>query len=173
MNSTRPKQIAVALALLLGIGAAPLAFAQYIWLNEKGVKQFSDMPPPASVPKNRIIKSPAGSPLPPAMNSDQPPTDAPAPEGAKKDKGPMTTAERNADFQKRQKEQAEKDKKAADAQQAAADKAKNCEQARNYARTLESGERVTKMDKSGEKVYLTDEQRSQDMREAKNRLAGC
>ena len=32
--------------------------AQYVWLNDKGVKQYSDMPPPAAVPNQRILKSP-------------------------------------------------------------------------------------------------------------------
>ena len=43
------------IALLLYVLAAG-ASAQYIWLNEKGRKQFSDTPPPASVPKHRILK---------------------------------------------------------------------------------------------------------------------
>jgi hypothetical protein len=169
MKSTCLKQTAVALALALGLGATS-AHAQYIWLNEQGVKQFSDMPPPASVPKNRILKSPSGER--PAASADTP---APA-AGAKsndKDRGPMTTAELEADYKKRKMAQAKDEKKAADEQQAAADKAKNCESTRAYARTLESGDRVTKMDKNGEKTYVNDEQRARDLQEAKRRLAEC
>ena len=169
MKSTRLKQSAVALMLGLGVTAA---HAQYIWLNDQGVKQFSDMPPPASVPKNRILKSPSGERPAPAA-----PADAPAPAaGAKsndKDRSQMTTAELEADYKKRKMAQAKDEKKAADEQQAAADKAKNCEATRAYARTLESGDRVTKMDKNGEKSFVSDEQRARDLQEAKSRLAGC
>jgi hypothetical protein len=173
MKSTHPKRIAAVLSLLLGMGVASLSHAQYVWLNDQGVKQFSDMPPPASVPKNRILKAPPGSPRPPATAADAPADDNAAAPAAKENKGPMTTAERNADFQKRKAEQAAKEKKEADEAQAAADKAKNCERARAYAKSLESGERVSKLDKNGEKAYLTDQQRAQEAQEAKRYLDAC
>ena len=52
--------VRLAACALLAALAAP-ALAQYVWLDEKGVKQYSDMPPPASVPTNRILKQPGGS----------------------------------------------------------------------------------------------------------------
>ena len=171
MNSIRSKRLTVLLALLLGMGIAPVSYAQYVWLNEQGVKQFSDMPPPASVPKNRILKSPAGSSRP-APAPDATDGAAPAPDAAKA-KAPMTAAEQNAEYNKRKIEQAEKEKKAADEAQAAADKVKNCERARAYARSLESGERLTKLDKNGEKTYLTEEQKAQESRETKRYLDEC
>ncbi|MBS0307625.1 MAG: DUF4124 domain-containing protein, partial [Proteobacteria bacterium] len=53
MISTWPKRILLALAVC---GFTASAMAQYIWLDDKGVKQYSDTPPPASVPKKRILK---------------------------------------------------------------------------------------------------------------------
>ena len=58
MMSTWQKYLITAVA---AFGFAANAMAQYIWLDEKGTKQFSDTPPPASVPKNRIIKEPGRS----------------------------------------------------------------------------------------------------------------
>jgi hypothetical protein len=167
------KGAAAAVAILITF-AAPAAHAQYVWLNEKGVKQFSDQPPPASVPKNRILKSPAGGFQPPPRESaSDTPADA-APAAKEADKGPMTTAERNAEFQKRKKEQAENEQKAAEKEKQAAEKAKYCDQLRSYSRSLNSGDRITKADpKTGEKVYLSDEQRAAEAREAQSKLAGC
>ena len=34
------------------------AHAQYVWVDEKGLKQYSDRAPPASVPLKRILKAP-------------------------------------------------------------------------------------------------------------------
>jgi hypothetical protein len=154
---------AAAVAALIPLAAS----AQYVWIDEKGTKQFSDMPPPASVPGSRILKQPGGSPTPKASQeaSEEKPS-APA-------RAEPTIAERNADFRKRRAEQAEKEKKAAEEAAQAAEKAKNCERAREYQRTLDSGERITRLDKNGERAYLSDEQRSQESRDNRRVLEDC
>jgi hypothetical protein len=152
---------------------ATSAFAQYVWLDEKGVKQFSDMPPPASVPQSRILKQPGAikSQTGPE-NSDQP-SDNATKQPATQQKPPMTTAEQNAEFRKRRADQAEKEKKAADEAKRQAEKAKNCERAQDYQRGLESGERISRTDKNGERVYLSDEQRERELQEARRILSDC
>lgn len=46
-------------ALFVAAGAIALpAQAQYVWLDARGVRQFSDRPPPPSVPDSRILKGP-------------------------------------------------------------------------------------------------------------------
>lgn len=163
-----------ATALLAGSNAA----AQYIWLNEKGVKQYSDMPPPPSVPNNKILKKPGGLTTPAPVSGTEPNSaskddatgDA---KGAEKPRQPLTSAEKNAEFQKRKMEQAEKDKKAAEQQQQAAEKAKNCERAQAYQRSLESGERLARTDKNGERYFLNDQQRSQEMQDNKRLIDTC
>jgi hypothetical protein len=174
MNTTCLKQIAAGMAAMSLTAAA---FGQYIWLDEKGVKQYSDMAPPVSVPKERILKEPASRAQAQAKA-------APAPGKEEKPAGvettpttppaaPMTTAEKNADFNKRKMEQAEKDKKAAELAKKEADKAKNCERARNYSQGLANGERIFHIDKNGEREYLSDEQRAKEMKEAKSILDNC
>lgn len=144
----------------------PAALAQYIWLDEKGTKQFSDMPPPPSVPRSRILKQPGGAPpaAPQEAGEDKPA--APA-------KAEPTMAEKNADFRKRRTEQAEKEKKAAEEATRTAENAKNCERAREYQRSLESGERIFRTDKNGERAYLSDEQRAQETRDNRRIIAEC
>ncbi|WP_423681690.1 DUF4124 domain-containing protein [Undibacterium sp. WLHG33] len=146
------------------------ALAQYVWVDEKGNKQFSDTPPPASTPKNRIIKSQGLSTTRPAEANDAASASKDAVNAAQK---PMTTSSRNEEFNKRRAEQAEKDKKATEEQQAAADKQKNCERARSYQKVLESGQRVATTDKNGERNYLTDAQREKEAADVKKALAGC
>ena len=133
------------------------AMAQYVWLDDKGVKQYSDMPPPAGTPANRVLKS-AGA-RPPAT----------APEAAA---GP-SVAERNAAFEKRRIEQAERDKKESEQARQAADMARNCEQARAYSRLLASGERIARMDRNGERSYLSDQDRAQEAETARRALEAC
>lgn len=164
-RSGKPTIARLAACALLAAFAVP-AIAQYVWLDEKGVKQYSDMPPPASVPDKRILKQP-GTPAP-ANPSDQPDTaDAVPPKTA------PTLAEQNAAFRKRQQEAAEKEKKTAEHSRLAAEKAKNCDRARGYLRSLESGERIAHTDRNGERVFLSDEQRSAEMHDARQALANC
>lgn len=160
------KKLATSLVLL---AFASAAWGQYVWTDERGVKQFSDQPPPASIPKARILKQPGGFAASPS------PSEAAAPAGSSNaaPKAPLSTAERNADFMKRRAEQAEKDKKAADEAHAAKDKAKNCENARKYQTALASGQRMASTDSNGERVYLSDDQRNRELQEANRVLADC
>ena len=132
------------------------ALAQHVWLDDKGVKQYSDMPPPPGTPAGRILKSPAGRAAAPAAESAAP-----------------SLAERNAAFEKRRIEQAERETKEGEQARVAADNARSCEQARNYQRTLASGERISKLDKNGERGYLSDMERAQEMANAQRMLAQC
>jgi hypothetical protein len=164
MHFTRVKRLAASIALL---AFASATWAQYVWIDEKGSKQFSDMPPPASVPKNKILKQPGKA----TGQGDATPTSSATEDSAAK--APPSLVDRNAEFNKRRAEQAEKEKKAAEEAQAGRDKAKNCENARNYQRALESGQRIASTDKNGERVYMSDEQRSREMQEANRVLAAC
>lgn len=157
----------VATAMALAALASPVtATAQYIWLDEKGTKHFSDMPPPSSVPGSRILKRPGGAPATPQETQENKEPAAPA-------KTEPSVAEKNAEFRKRRQEQAEKEKKAAEEAARAAENAKNCERAREYQRALDSGERIVRTDKNGERSFLSDEQRTQEARDTRRVLAEC
>ncbi len=171
MKSQLLKQITAALVIA---SFATAAAAQYVWLDENGSKQFSDMPPPASVPKKRILKEPsrAAVAVPESASAPAGGAAASASASAKSDL-PMTTAEKNADYMKRRKEQEEKYKKAEAEAKLAADKAKNCEQARKYQRSLNSGERIGSTDKNGEKSFMSDAQRAQEAQETNRILNEC
>ena len=76
-------------------------------------------------------------------------------------------------FRKRRIEQAEGEAKASEQARVAADNARNCEQARGYERTLASGQRIAKLDKNGERAFLSDQERAQEIATAQRVLAQC
>ena len=144
------------LACMLACAAAP-ALAQHVWLDEKGVKQYSDQPPPAGTPASRILQSPGSRPATPAT---------PAPGGP-------TLAERNAEFEKRRIERGERERKESEQAEMAKEKERNCEQARAYGRALANGGRIARTDANGERSYLTDAQRAEETARVQRVLDQC
>jgi hypothetical protein len=168
MKQVLLKSAAMTVTTLLALSMASAALAQYVWLDDKGVKQYSDVPPPASVPAKRILKAP-GLSAHPSYSYD-------APVAAGEDstaKAAPTIAEKNADFMKRKIELAEKDKKTAAEAKAKADQAKNCDRAREYQQALDSGVRLGQVDPNGERSFMTDEQRTKETQGNKQYLAAC
>lgn len=148
------------------------ASAQYLWLDENGTKQYSDMAPPITIPKERILKIPVVKKTDPVEPVKSASASASAAASAHAS-GPMTTAEKETDFQKRKIEQAEVDKKNAEEQKQAADKKRNCEKIKTYQQALDSGQRITRLNKNGERGYLDDEQRAKEAQENKAALSDC
>ncbi|MDP3843090.1 MAG: DUF4124 domain-containing protein [Oxalobacteraceae bacterium] len=171
MNHLYLKRITGFTIASLAFGLSPHALAQYVWLDDKGGKQYSDMPPPIAVPNSRILKFPGAASRAQAQGAVSAGSDNT--ETTAKAKLPMTTAEKNADFQKRRMEQAEKDQKSADEAQNAADKSKNCERASAYQKALDSGQRISRQEKDGQRAYLSDAQRAQESRDTKRILSEC
>jgi hypothetical protein len=176
MKPIWPACVPTLILALLTMSLPASAVAQYVWLDEKGGKHYSDVPPPTSIPNNRILKAPGAAHLATAKTAEvsaTPQSDEEASITKATVKTPKTVAEKNADFIKRKTEQAEKEKKAADEAKRLADKAKSCERTREYQRVLDSGQRIAQTDKYGERAIMNDEQRAQELREAKQMLAEC
>jgi type IV secretory pathway VirB10-like protein len=153
-------------ALLLCAGAS---HAQHAWIDAKGQRHYSDLPPPPSTPAAKILKAPRPRSL---VVAD---LQAPAPVVAeeKKPKGPPTLAEREADFKKRTSEQVERDRKASEEAKREADVAENCNVARRAKAQMESGVRVATADASGASSVMTDEQRAQELARTNKIVDGC
>ncbi|WP_373987342.1 DUF4124 domain-containing protein [Duganella sp. BuS-21] len=157
------------LAVML-LTLSPLALAQYMWLDDKGVKQFSDRPPPANIPAQRILKAPGkplfnpNAPAEPAAGTETPPAAArPSP----------TIAERNTDFNQRKSGAAEAEKQSAAYAQRKADAAANCNAARQNQQALDQGLRLSTYDKNGERGYMDDQQREDLRKNTQKVLADC
>ncbi len=138
--------LAAAIVLLTG----PALAQQYRWV-ENGRVRYGDIPPPG-VNATRLK-----GPTPP---SSPPPATAGA-------KGPQTAAEKEAEFRKRQQDAAKEREKQDLAAQDAAGKRENCERAQEYVRTIESGQRISRTDAKGERYFLDDAQRAQELGQAR------
>jgi hypothetical protein len=151
------------------------AYAQYVWINERGTKTYSDAPPPASVPKDKIIKSPGNRTMPAAPAASATPATASGPQKNEIEKleKPATLASKNEDFNKRKLAKEEADKKAEAERQAAMEKTKNCDRARSYKQSLEGGIVITSNDKNGERNILSESQRAKELADANKIISEC
>ena len=153
---------------------ASLAHAQYMWIDEKGVKQLSDRGPPSSIPQKNILKAPYGMPTAAMLAQEKPAAAATAaPSSNELASKPTSLADRNADFRKRAKEKEEREQKDAAAAAEKVGKAEDCERARSYKRSLDSGVRVSTTEKNGERGYMSDEQRAAELKKADKAVAAC
>ena len=135
-----------AAGLLMAI--ATVAQAQYVWVDAKGVKQFSDRGPPPEVPLKNILKSPA--PAAPIDDADS----AGQPNASGKPAAP-SLADREADHRTR---------KAYEAQRAAA-----CNSARAARAQLDHGRRLRTANGS----IMDDAQRASEASRADSILRDC
>jgi len=128
-------------ALVIAAAAGGALAQQYKWVDENGRVRYGDVPPPGA--NATRLK-------PPALGAA-----TPAPE-AKKDAAKALTPEQA--FRKRQEEAQKEREQQAKAEQDAQAKRENCQRAQDMLRTLESGQRISRTDSKGERVYLEDAQ---------------
>ncbi len=136
----------------LGILAAGAAAAQVLeCVDAKGRKEFAQTCPPGTVKETQLRKS-----SPPA-----------APGAAAK-----SLAEREAAFRKRNMERQEGDAKAEQEKADSKVAERNCNDARAQLRALQDGMRMARTDpNTGERSYLTDEDRQGEMANARKAVA--
>ncbi|GAB3454273.1 hypothetical protein GCM10027321_05360 [Massilia terrae] len=171
MRPTLPAQLPRLLGafLLLAYG---IAHAQFAWVDEKGVKHYSDRPPPPGTPASKILKTP-GKPAELFATPEQAEVaDAKSADAGSAPKQP-TLAEREADFRKRAQDRAKEEKKAADEAQRQQAQHANCEQAQRYKNALDSGMRMTESGSDGGPQWMSDESRARHLAETNNVLAAC
>jgi hypothetical protein len=138
------------LVCALSLAVAAGASAQtYRWVDKDGKVRYGDTPPPGVAAKQLSAPQSGGTIAAPAA------ADAAA-KGAKK--GPLTPAEQEKDFRKRQAEAQKAAAKSEQEQKDAQTRIDNCNRAQTALRTLESGQRVMVTDKEGERYYLNDDE---------------
>jgi len=187
-----------AMFILLAL-LAQSAAAQWQYKDEKGQTVFSDQPPPASVKRSDIIKGPPGFDAKPVEgassktvkgpSASRPNYDAtaaatptanaatvttagtPAAGDKKADDKPLTTAEKELEYQKRKKAEAEAQAKSEAEAQAARDKQQACNMSRESLRSLESGIRMMTVNEKGERIPMDDEERNKRTARAREAVA--
>jgi len=147
------------LIFCMTLAFAAVAAAQlYRWVDKDGRVHYTATPPPAGA-QSRTLSEPPAAPA-----AGAPPADA-----ASKDarKGPLTPAEQEQEFRKRQLETQKAREKEAQSAKDAETKQQNCERARGALATFESGQRVSRTNAQGERYYLDDEGRSRETEAAR------
>lgn len=150
-------------------------YAQYVWLNEKGSKQYSDQPPPKNVPRDKIIKAPGSQTrvIETASSTESAANQNAAKSEIDKLQKPATLASKNEDFNKRKIAKEDAEKKAEADKKEAQDKEKNCARARAYQQSIEAGMVISSRDQNGERVILDEGQRARELADAKKVTSEC
>ena len=169
MKTVRPLKLAAFVSSLLLFALVSTAHAEYVWIDKKNVRNYSDWSPPSNTPKDRILKVPKTSSWSEELYKEE----AEAPPAQDETSESPSIAHREAEYKKRKLEQAEKEKEAAEAKKLTKETARRCTRAREYQRTLQSGIRITRMDKNGQRSFMTDKQRAQELSEIRRVLADC
>jgi hypothetical protein len=138
---------AIATLAVLALLASGAQAQVLCWTTKDGKRQCGDTPPPGV--KTTAISTPAAPAVPPA------PAD-PAKKGAK------PPADPEQEFRKRQIEAQKSREKDQQAQEQSEAKQQNCERAREALRALESGQRISRVDKEGERYFLDEQQTAQE-----------
>ena len=148
------------LVFAAGLLAAGAASAQYKWTDQNGRVQYGDAPPSGAT------AAPMRGSAAPAPQAEDASADK---KDAKDPKKPLTPAEQDAAFRKRQQDAEKEREKQAQAANASAVKRENCSRAQEYVRTLESG-RVAGTDAKGERYFLDDNQLAQESVKARQNV---
>lgn len=156
-------------ASIISLTISASALAQYAWIDENGHKQFSDQAPPASVPKNKILKYAGKTPT----DVSSVPSTTTAADANEKTKQPESLADKELAYKKRRDELAAKEKKdEADAKRAAT-KRENCSRMKAYKQSLDSGQNIAQIDASGARSFMTNEKRAQELNELRQNMSEC
>ena len=153
--------LAPCLALL--VTAAP-AEAQWRWRDASGRVTASDLPPPRDIPEKDILQRPGSASRAPA--AAPPPVAASAPASA-----PAAPVDKDLQARRRAAEEQAQAKAKADEQRIAAQRADNCSRARTHLATLESGQRMARINDKGEREVLDDKARADEVRRAREVIA--
>lgn len=170
----------VARALLFGLTltAAMAAHAQYQWIDKDGRRVFSDRPPPADVPAKNLLSQPRVSQSVTGRGAPVvPPADASAAAATPAASRPAAAAsaaggvDKALEEKKRKAEQAEAEKKKAEDARVAAARAENCKRAMSSKATIDSGIRMARINSKGEREFLDDAQRAEELKRANDIIA--
>jgi Domain of unknown function (DUF4124) len=155
--NTQPALKLLAVALLSICTALP-ALAEWQWLDTDGKKVFSDRSPPPGTPEKNILKRPGVAPVPVSPHTVDgteavaaPAVPVAAPKVSGKD-AQLEARKKLADDEATTKKKTEEGK-------VAKAKAENCESAKRYLTTLDSGVRIATVNAKGEREIMEDSQR--------------
>ncbi len=160
MTTARTLIAVLTLSLLSGVASAQSIWK---WKDKDGRVQISDRAPPMSVPEKDILSRPPGAPIAQTghSNSNSAASEQPVATAAS-GVDPALEAQRRKTLAEQA--SAKKSQQAADDARQAAQKADNCQRAKAQLALLESGQRMTRPNQQGEREFLDDQARADEVR---------
>ena len=150
------RRCVVALTAALCLTLALPAAAQWKWRDKAGQTQYSDLPPPPGVPEGDILQRPTG-----ATAARRPaPVAAPASAASATPLAAARASDPELEARRKKAEQEVVDKKKAEDAKLAATKADNCARAKEQMRTIDSGQRMARINEKGEREVFDDAARA-------------
>ncbi|NYG35279.1 DUF4124 domain-containing protein [Sphaerotilus montanus] len=165
-STSKPRQLCGALLALAATALALPCAAQWKWRDAQGHIQYSDRPPPNEVRDRDILTRPAAAPA-----AQRPAPGASAAAGAPSGVASAPTSDPAIEARKRQIQAAQDQGKRDEDARVARQKVENCARAKEYARTVESGQRITRTNEKGEREFLDDAQRAREAARAREIIA--
>ncbi len=166
MRGVRVLWLATALAAVLAT-VSPSALAQWKWKDGKGQVHVSDLPPPRDIPEKDVLQRPSESARRAAATAAAQASAASAPAAAAAK--PRVDPELEARRTRLEQEQKAKDKAADD--RLSAQRAENCQRARQQLAGLDSGMRLARVNEKGEREILDDKARAEEAQRARQVIA--
>ena len=160
-----PAKLGLALMLLMATAINP-AWAQYKWKDSRGQVHASDLPPPREIAEKDVLQRPAAARTPIAAP-------VPAPLASAASAAALAKPAVDPELEARRKK-AELDagaKAQADAGKLAAQRADNCQRARQQLGTLDNGQRLVQFNAQGERVVMDDAARASAAAQARQVVA--
>lgn len=166
----------VALLSTLAVGALH-AQSIWKWRTKDGRIEVSDRAPPIDIPEANILQRPNAAPRPvpvaatPVSGEDDPSAvqGAPAPmSAASRADGELEAKKRKLQADQAAQAQA---KQRAEVERVATQKAENCRRARSQQTGLESGLRIARPNDKGEREFLDDKARADELKRARQAIA--
>jgi hypothetical protein len=154
---------------LLMLGGPTEAGVQWKWRDDSGAIQYSDRAPPPGTPDKAILTRPSTSARASARATEEAASVA-SPAGQAVSNSPKSVdTELEAKRKKAEDEKAAKQKM--EDEKIAKQKADNCQRARGYQRTLTDGLRVARTNAKGEREFLDDKARAEEMQRNQEAMA--
>ncbi|MGQ3051551.1 MAG: DUF4124 domain-containing protein [Roseateles sp.] len=152
---------------LIGLALAASAQAQWKWRDARGNVQYSDLPPPPGTPDKDILQRPQ-APNRPTIVVAPPGQQGVAASAPKPAASGPTKAEQEAAARQKQEQDSEAAKRKEEERRIAAQRRENCTRAQANLRDLQSGQRITRTNDKGERVFMDEAQLAVEVARARD-----
>jgi hypothetical protein len=163
-NTLRSRRLlpGLVVAALACLALSMPAQAQWKWRDARGQITVSDTPPPRDIPPKDILQQPDVVVRKPVAASTPPAASAAV---------AKPTVDPTLEERKRRAEQEQAAAAKAEEQKAAAARQENCRRAREQLATLDSGQRIARVDANGERIVLDDAERAKEAQRTRSIIA--